>query len=270
MMRYNEVILPDMIESIKLGDSIPPFDHQDYNLEDPKKLTKFFYAIERIVRTSYAYRNFMDFLRKYTDMRSCAFFKNTNNIDTYSIHIEIHHSPLTLFDIVSTVYNKRLSLNQSVDEEDIAEEVMYLHYSMKVGLIPLSETVHQLVHSGFLFVPTTAPFGYYRQFVIEYEPYMDPELKRTLAANEAASINYNFAKETQVLRTHMVYIDPTGCWDFPKTEDIMGVLQNKLDSIDMEIQAHQDRLLQMDTLEPSTNTITEGGASTNANTSGSG
>jgi hypothetical protein len=134
-------------------------------------------------------------------------------------------------------------LHESIEENDIAQEVMWNHYRMVVGLIPLSETVHELVHNGFLFIPTTSPFGYYRKFYLDYEPYIDPELKRILAANEAASAKYEFAKETKVLNVSSVYIDPTGSYEFPKTEDIINTLQTKIDQFNQALREQQEEAM---------------------------
>lgn len=242
MREYTPVVLPEPRKVIPIGE-IPPFDIEDYDLTKPKKLTGFFFAIERIVRSSWAYKRLIEFLRQWSDMRKCAFYENVNNIDTTGIHIHIHHTPFTLFDLVSVIYQKRLACNESIDEEDIAQEVVWNHYRMVCGLIPLSETVHELVHNGFLFIPTTAPFGYYKKFVVDYEPFIDRELKRVLARNEEASMQYDHAKETKVLKPHAVYIDPTGSYMFPKTEDIISLLQTKIEEHDSALRSKQEMVL---------------------------
>lgn len=242
MREYASVILPEPRKVIRIGE-IPPFDVEDYDLTKPKRLTSFFFAVERIVRSSWAYKRLTEFLRQWSDMRKCAFYENVNNVDTTGIHIHIHHSPFTLFDIVSVVYQKRLAYHEPVDEEDVAHEVVWNHYRMVCGLIPLSETVHELVHNGFLFIPTTAPFGYYKKFVVDYEPFIDRELKRVLARNEEASMQYDHAKETKVLESHAVYIDPSGAYTFPKMEDIITLLQTKMEEHDNAIRRKQEAVL---------------------------
>ena len=120
---------------------------------------------------------------------------------------------------------------------------MWNHYRMVVGLIPLSETVHELVHNGFLFIPTYAPFGYYKKFYQDYEPYIDPELKRILATNEQFSQQYNFVKETQVLNVSSVYIDPTGSYEFPQTDVIIKTLQTKIEEINRQLREQQENAM---------------------------
>ena len=242
MREYASVTLPEPRKVIRIGE-VPPFDIEDYDLSNPKRLTGFFFAVERLVRTSWAYRRLTDFLRQWSDMRKCAFYENVNSIDTTGMHIHLHHTPFTLFDIVSVVYQKRLACHEPVDEEDVAQEVIWNHYRMVCGLIPLSETVHELVHNGFLFIPTSAPFGYYKKFVVDYEPFIDRELKRVLAKNEEASMEYDMAKETKVLTVHSVYIDPTGSYSFPKMEDVVALLKAKVDEQDAALAYHQQKAL---------------------------
>lgn len=234
MREYNAVILPNPPESIQIK-SLPDYCIQDWDLSDSKQLYKFFYSIERIVRQSHSYKRLINFLREHVDMNCCSFYKNINNIDTNSIHIEIHHEPFTLFDIVNIVYSKRLALHEPLTENQIAKEVLWNHYRMAVGLIPLSETVHELVHNGFIFIPTTSIFGYYKKFYEDYKDFIDPSVKRTLLNNEQASLEYDFQKNTKVLTMKAMFIDPSGAYNFPNTEDIVNLMKEKIEDSDKSI-----------------------------------
>lgn len=234
MREYNSVILPNPPESIQIK-SLPDYCIQDWDLSDSKQLYKFFYYIERIVRQSHSYKRLINFLREHVDMNCCSFYKNINNIDTNSIHIEIHHEPFTLFDIVNIVYSKRLALHEPLTENQIAKEVLWNHYRMAVGLIPLSETVHELVHNGFIFIPTTSIFGYYKKFYEDYKDFIDPSVQRTLLNNEQASLEYDFQKNTKVLTMKTMFIDPSGAYNFPNTEDIVNLMKEKIEDSDKSI-----------------------------------
>ena len=61
-----------------------------------------------------------------------------------------------------------------IDELVVAEEVMRLHYEGCVGLIPLSITVHELVHDGKLIVPLNCVYGKFVEFTKRYYEYIDP------------------------------------------------------------------------------------------------
>ena len=209
MREYSTPNLPDKKKSIYIK-FVPEFNISDYDLSNPKELSKYFKSIERICRNSRTYKKLINFLRENVDMNKCSYFKNIDNIDTYSLKIHIHHTPLTLYDIVTTVYNKRLLNHESLSEMMVAKEVMWLHYNMMVGLIPLSETVHELVHNNYLFIPLEKVYGYFNKFADWYEPYMDEEIINNLRRNVEYSENYHEELEDSnlhILNKNYVYID---------------------------------------------------------------
>ena len=212
---------------IQLHD-IPVYNLYDYDLNDEKSFKQYIKDIESIVRTSFEYRALIKYLKEYVDMDKCAFYENLSNADNSKIRIEIHHEPLSLYDIAIIVYNKRVSFNEPLDEEMVAKEVMYLHYDLMVGLIPLAETVHQLVHAQYLFVPTTAVYGKYREFVSRYEPYMLPEQIEVLNHIEEATKVYTGEDAQTILSKQFIYIDASGTYNLPKMEDIVALLRGRI------------------------------------------
>ena len=231
MREYSTPNLPDKKKSIYIK-FVPEFNISDYDLSNPKELSKYFKSIERICRNSRTYKKLINFLRENVDMNKCSYFKNVDNIDTYSLKIHIHHTPLTLYDIVTTVYNKRLLNHESLSEMMVAKEVMWLHYNLFVGLIPLSETVHGSVHNGQAFIPTTKVYGMYKTFVKLYEPYMDKELLKVLSNMEEMSEDYDAI--TKLLEVSPVFIDyEEGIgFEFPKPQELAEVLSHKLKDMD--------------------------------------
>lgn len=238
MREYSTPNLPDKKKSIYIK-FVPEFNISDYDLSNPKELSKYFKSIERICRNSRTYKKLINFLRENVDMNKCSYFKNVDNIDTYSLKIHIHHTPLTLYDIVTTVYNKRLLNHESLSEMMVAKEVMWLHYNLFVGLIPLSETVHGSVHNGQAFIPTTKVYGMYKTFVKLYEPYMDKELLKVLSNMEEMSEDYDTI--TKLLEVSPVFIDyEEGIgFEFPKPQELAAVLSHKLKEMDKSEVASQ-------------------------------
>ena len=225
IMKEYDLEAPPLV--IEMHD-IPDYNLYDYDLNDEKVFRKYIQTIERNVRTSYEYRAMISYLREYMDMNQCAFYANVNNIDTTKVHIEIHHEPLSLYDIVIIVYNKRLAFGESLEEEYVAKEVMFLHYNLMVGLIPLAETVHQLVHAQYLFVPTSAVLGKYREFINRYEPYMLPEQLEVIEHIEEATKFYDSDNAKTLLSTNYIYVDMSGAYNMPRTEDIVGMLKDRI------------------------------------------
>ena len=228
MNKYYELDSPPVVIEMK---DIPEYNLYDFDLNDEKSFKKYIQTIEKTVRGSFEYKAFVQYLREYMDMNQCAFYKNVSNVDTTKVRIEIHHEPLSLYDICLIVYNKRLAFNEPLDEEYVAKEVMYLHYNLMVGLIPLAETVHQLVHAQYLFVPTTAVLGKYREFCDSYKPYMLPEQLETLEHIEEATKVYDDIDAKTILDRNYIYIDMSGAYNLPQTKDIIAMVKDRIKDI---------------------------------------
>lgn len=187
---------------------VPEFDTQCWCLEDEKDYEKFVVEIEKQVRRSFEYRKFINYIRDNMQMNQCAFLKGVTNEESFDIKIEIHHYPFSLRDIVEIVIRKRQYYRESLEVQMVAKEVMELHYKLIVGLIPLSQTVHELAHSQKLFIPTDKVMGRYNLFVQYYKPFCDPDQLETLDRIEKYSIEQvNPVLNTNILETNKVYYD---------------------------------------------------------------
>ena len=191
----------DIIQIAELA----PVNTEVYDINDEKDLKRYFADIERCVRQSYEYRKYVAYLRENFDMNKCSVYENVSNADSFSIKIHIHHEPITLYDIVITIFNKRKFFNEDLSIFMVAKEVMYVHYCLMVGLIPLAETVHELVHNQYLFIPTTKVFGHYKEFINQYKDFLPTGLEETLKEIEKASEDYE--DQLQVLEKHYIYLD---------------------------------------------------------------
>lgn len=194
---------PDSRDIIDMPNPMPVYTDKDYDLFDPKDKEKYIHDLERFVRNSIEYRNMISFLRENVNMNSCAFLNNVTNENSFKIRIEIHHSPFTLRDICTTIINKRINNNECLNIESVAYEVMYVHYCLMVGLVPLSETVHELVHSQYIFIPVDRVYGYYKEFIKHYD--VDQELLDKLSELEKLSKESNNYKD--VLEKKYVEVD---------------------------------------------------------------
>ena len=140
-----------LIEEVNIN-NIPDVE-MIYNIVSEKDKIKTVKTCERMIRSSLEYKDYIKFLKDYIDMTKCSFFGNSK-MDHYSkFKVEIHHAPFTLYDITMTILIKHLDYYGQINLFEVCEEVMKLHYQCRVGLIPLSTTVHKLVHEGMLFIP---------------------------------------------------------------------------------------------------------------------
>lgn len=220
------------VDVIKIPENVPDFEFEDYDLMDDKDREKYIVDLERHVRSSFEYRQMVQYLRDYMNMNSCAFIPNISNETSRRVRIEIHHSPFTLRDICCVILNKRMKNGEMLTIESVGYEVMFVHYSLMVGLIPLSETVHELVHTQYLFIPTNKVYGYYKAFVQTYYNYIDPELLDKLDELEKLTIagTYNDTYK-QVLEKKYITIDMEGNNQFEKLHELQDMLKQRLSDI---------------------------------------
>ena len=120
------------------------------SLDNAKFKQKFIKRIEKVVRSSLEYKDYIRFLKENMELDKCAFFQavTSNRKNSKSkITIEIHHEPFTLYEICAVILNKFIKEGLPIDDLAIADEVLECHYNNLVGLIPLSATIHQMYHS---------------------------------------------------------------------------------------------------------------------------
>jgi hypothetical protein len=195
-----------------------------YNLDNKKDKDKYIKTVERMVRSSMEYHALIDYLKTKMGMNFCSFFHRVSR-DIYSrtkLSIEIHHEPFTLYDIVAIVLNDTLNRypdNYRPDMFDIASEVMEMHYKGYVGLIPLSKTVHELVHSGKLFIPLQFIDGGFNMFLHEYKDTIQSMdgLMEMLAAKINLSKEYEQDPDrfVSILKKKYIYVVNEGYDNIP-------------------------------------------------------
>lgn len=214
-------------------DEVPAFDMQEFDIYDEKDFKKYIQEVEKVCRTSFEYRHFVNYLRDYMDMNKCSFFQNVSNKETFKIKIELHHCPFTLYDIVMTVFNKRMFYHESLEVEMVAKEVMYIHYFCMVGIIPLAETVHELVHKQIVFIPLDSVFGNYEEFINDYREFIPEESMNKYEAMSAQTLAYNEELNLQVLQQSPLIIqlpgdDGSGTYNLPKLEAVVNLMKQKV------------------------------------------
>lgn len=173
---------PDLIASVGINENtiidipqnIEPFYPQVYDPFDDKSMKKYFSDLKKMVRGSIEYQRLISFLRNM-GLDHCSIMPNLSNDGKSHVKIEIHHHPFDLETVCRVVYKKRLQNGEDTDICATAYEVMWNHYSLLIGLIPLCETVHELVHSGVLFLNVNKVYGFFSHFVERYYNYFEPE-----------------------------------------------------------------------------------------------
>lgn len=226
-MNKVENIYNDGEETVIDIKSIPYFDLEQYDLMDEKDFRHYINDLERVVRNSFEYRSLIRYLKNIEGMDVCSFLDNVSSRDNSKVKIEIHHSPLTLYDICFTVFKKRQSNHEDISINGVAEEVMWLHYAGWVGLIPLSATVHEMVHNQYIFIPTDVIRGNYQAFINAYYNYIDPEVLDCIDNAEQATKEYN-NKQMELFNNHRIYINANGSVNLPRKQETQQAIKEHI------------------------------------------
>lgn len=170
-----------------------------------KEKDKFVKVVKKLCRTSYEYKEFVSYLVLNEGMDVCSFFNNVKKSVDKGIQIEIHHEPFTVEDIIQIVTAKWIAEDRRMNYFGVAEEVMSLHFQGKVGLIPLSVTVHQLVHVGKVFIPLQFLDNGFLEFFKEYKPYITDQMKSVLEQKIKLSKTSSL-EDNDILRKKYIYV----------------------------------------------------------------
>lgn len=176
---------------------------------------KFITKVERIVRTSDEYKEYIKYLKTHFDMAHCEIFPQVRSGNGKKYSIEIHHEPFQLSWIVDTVIRKRQDLDESLNPFHIADEVMKLHYDGWIGLIPLSVTAHELVHSDRITIPLQYIYQDYAKFANEYDMWIPQYVKDLVILKVELSQECNHFQSDILEDPIVTYINVDG-FDYPK------------------------------------------------------
>ena len=174
---------------------------------------KFIKQIEKLIRGSDEYKEYIKFLKTKMHMDRCYVNPTIMSANGKKYSIELHHEPFTLYDLVDIEIMRREKEEVPLDKFSIAEAVMALHYDGLVGLIPLSKTQHELVHSSRVFIPLQ---HIYQDFYKYYEIFADiieseecAHIKQKIDTKIALSLKCDNV-QSDVNIPEFVYIDVDG------------------------------------------------------------
>lgn len=162
-----EIFIPDFLA---YGSE---FFYTDLKLMDNEKAKeKFIKTIERHIRTSLEYKSYIKYLKTEALLTQCVVMNMLPEEVAARLSVEMHHCPLTLYDLVDIVLMKYLLLEKPFTRISIANEVMDAHFMNQIGLVPMTVTMHQMIHKGNHLVNKKDLFGDYKKFASHYETFL--------------------------------------------------------------------------------------------------
>lgn len=194
--------------------NVRDFDQTPSRISDADDLDeKTIMYIEKQIRGSHEYRAYVKYLKEELDLTKCALLPSID-VKATPVSLEFHHFPYTLFDITGIVGRAMVSEagdDASVSTLDIAERVMREHFENHVGLVPLTETLHQMAHSGAVSIPFDKINGNFRAFSERYRDFIEPDfldrieaLEKYNGSEEAAESN-RFKLEKRIANYNVKY-----------------------------------------------------------------
>ena len=164
------------------------------NFSDSTEERRFIKNVERLIRSSIEYKEWVFFVKDSLHLDICAF---TGESDEETGDIEIHHHPLTLYDIVQAVVDTYVMQDQEFCSFEIAQEVIDLHFKLKVGFVPLLGSLHKKFHNGYLDIPIDVVHGDYKYILQHY--YIRDEVKEKVQKYESITLSsrpsYTWSKD---------------------------------------------------------------------------
>lgn len=192
-----------------------------YAFRNTKERNTFISTIVALVRRSDEYKEWMKFLKVNLDMSRCTVLRNLVSGNGKRYTIEIHHEPFSLREIVDIILTKFEFLGETLNPFLIADEVMELHYDEKVGLVPLSKTMHELVENDKIFIPLQLIYQGYDKFYEEYEPYISDKIKEKIQMKVNLSLKTDGEILSDIVDTEFIYVEIDG-FNFPEVPKEWG------------------------------------------------
>jgi hypothetical protein len=169
--------LPNNEEKIELNLSVSDFDMSSVEIGDMEEIdAKLIGYIEKEVRNSFEYRGYIQYLKEELDLTKCALLPNIDTKIT-PVSLEFHHFPFTLYDITEVITKSMVhkAKNKTVSCFDVAETVVLEHFRNNIGLVPLTETLHQMAHNNAIIIPINKVNGNYKEFIKRYHPFIESD-----------------------------------------------------------------------------------------------
>lgn len=132
-----------------------------------EEMSRFIKKVETLVRTSREYKIWVSHLRNGIGLTRCSFLAGLD-YTTDEIGLEMHHAPLTLYEIVEIIASHRFARGQAITSMTLADEVIQAHMRGVIGVVPLSKSVHKLVHAGAILIHPAQVHGHWIDFMRDY------------------------------------------------------------------------------------------------------
>jgi len=158
------------------------------NFTDESSYVRFVRNCEKLFRTCLEYRLWKNYITDVLRFNTCMI----TNEKMDEVNIEIHHHVPSLFILMKTLVNECIDTTSPFSTFDICLKAIEVHFSNKIGFIPLLSSIHEKFTNGYLDIPIELIKGNYKEFLSSYAKFISEEdmdvINKRLATNFQ---NYN-------------------------------------------------------------------------------
>jgi hypothetical protein len=141
------------------------------NFENEAELTKYVKNCEKLIRGSQEYKLWRQYIIDVLGVNTCMI----TNESMAEVTVEVHHHIPSLFTMVKSVINKKLSSEVEFSSFDICLDTIELHFLNRVGYAVLLKSIHEKHHNGYMPIPVEIIKGNYSRFLRDYTQYIDED-----------------------------------------------------------------------------------------------
>ena len=128
-------------------------------LYDDRGRVSFIKTVTAMVRKCPEYARYRTFLLENLDMNRCSILSDLTPEEVSAAGLEVHHAPLALYDIAELVLGQMQVDGMRITTFSVANRIMAYHWKGWVGLVPLTQTIHEAVHAGQVHIDPRTIFG---------------------------------------------------------------------------------------------------------------
>lgn len=177
-------------------------DNSNYYLEFDKSDDYFSYydneiafykGVEKMVRKhKFIQSIYPKYLKEVVGLNTCQMMPGIEADDKNKIRIEMHHFPLTLFDVCEIV-TKHMRAHEypHINTFSVANEVVEQHRLNNVRVVFLSKSIHEKVHEDGIYINYNQGFGDTLRFLELFKDGVDKEMKRKINEYLAWSLEHD-------------------------------------------------------------------------------
>ena len=136
-------------------------------LYDDRGRVSFIKTVTAMVRKCPEYARYRTFLLENLDMDRCSILSDLTPEEVSAAGLEIQHAPLALYDIAELILGQMQVDQMRITTFSVANRIMAYHWKGWVGLVPLTQTIHEAVHAGQVHVDPRTIFGNWQALLDE-------------------------------------------------------------------------------------------------------